>query len=328
MRERAVLEQDAVLPDHGDVTHPARIQAAVGAGQQKVQQIKRGGTAQADLAEGAHVDDPQPFPHPFRFRGRVAVGMGPLPLAGVEKPRAGPHVAIVHGSAAHRREEGRPPRQYAERDRGKGRADVGGHGLVHRPARVQRRQPGHRLVAGLALAGPHAHGGIAFKRFYLVKAFGDGHLRLPAGDVHALADKVVRPARFDIGRQRGQHLRRASGGLGRRGALGGGVPGLPPLLVQPREGGVAVHFAGGVHAGRQGAGLHDQPFSAPTGRRPAHAKQVQLRLVPHAQHRQVAGEPAGSAPAGRIPQGDAPEDAAAAGGMKGLALVNRYVLFA
>ncbi len=127
--DRAVVEDDARVVEHGPVADAALAQVAEAVGVEPVEELAGVGTRDVELAEGAHVDQAGCLVDGPAFGRDIAVVEGPLPVAHVDPRRPERIVSSVNRRPPDARQV--RPGERGERDRlerraGRGQARLGG----------------------------------------------------------------------------------------------------------------------------------------------------------------------------------------------------------
>ena len=200
-RGHAVVHDHAVLAQHQAIAALADLELGPGVGVHAVEELGRVLALDVDLAERRGVDHAERVAHRLDlavdgvvhgFAGPRVIP-GPLPLADVLEGRA---VALVPG--VDRRLAGGIEQvvdiaagEDAEGDRGIGRAEGGDAHFRDRPAERLGDDADGIHVAGLALIGAHAGGGVALDVLDRAVALAQRQLEVVGGDVVQQVDEVL-----------------------------------------------------------------------------------------------------------------------------------------
>ena len=246
----AVVEHHAVFVEHQAVTALAHVELAPSVGVHPVEQDRGVGPLDVNLAQGGRVQGADRLAHGQAFAAHRGVqvfavlGVVPraLPLADVFEQRAVLGVPVVDGGGADRVEQiaQLATGQQTEGDRcvvgAEGRGADLRDGLVH-----QLRGDAHAVdVAGFALVGAKAHGGVTLDVLDRLKAFAHRQMDVAGRhivlEVHELLGRAAGAGgmgHFPQGQQvadvDGLELRGGTAGRGKTGELCRLGTGLPAL---------------------------------------------------------------------------------------------------
>ncbi len=204
----AVVEDHAVLVEHQAIAALADFQLAPRIRVDPVQQLRRIGALNVDLAERRRVENADARAHRQRLarhRGmhvfaRLRVVPGALPVADVFERRAVLHVPFVHCRLAYRIEEltQLAARKRAERDGRVVRTEGRRAGLGNRLAERLRENRHAVDVAELALIGAETHRCIALHVLDGFEAFARRQENIGRRHVVLEVDKLLRPTRREF----------------------------------------------------------------------------------------------------------------------------------